>query len=194
MRPGPRLPRLIVITAALAALIPVALWVEWVVVGAFALVVVAAGTAAAALRSIAVAAERPAKIALALDEVETTAVDVSSNAARPLKLIVRQRWPELVAQRSIVKNALCRPGEVVRVDMTVRAIARGSATIERVAVAMTFFGIVERIARAGAEAELDVLPNLRAVKRLHKQLNAFALRGIGARPAPRTGKGGERWE
>src|ERR1043166_4798281 len=108
MRPGPRLPRLIVITAALAALIPVALWVEWVVVGAFALVVVAAGTAAAALRSIAVAAERPAKIALALDEVETTAVDLSSNAARPLRLIVRQRWPELVAQRSIVASALRR--------------------------------------------------------------------------------------
>jgi uncharacterized protein (DUF58 family) len=191
MRPGPLLPRLIVITAALAALIPVALWVEWVVVGAFALVVVAAGTEAVALRRIAVAAERPAKIALALDEVETTAVDLSSNAARPLRLIVRQRWPELVAQRSIVANALCRPGEVVRIDMSVRAIARGSAVVERVAVAMTFFGIVERIARAGAEAELDVLPNLRAVKRLHKQLNAFALRGLGARAAPRIGKGRE---
>ena len=38
MRPGPLLPRLLVITAALAALIPVALWVEWVVVGAFVLV------------------------------------------------------------------------------------------------------------------------------------------------------------
>src|SRR5206468_11882638 len=75
--------------------------------------------------------------------------------------------------------------------MSVRAVARGSAVIERVAVAMTFFGIVERIAKAGLPAELDVLPNLRAVKRLHKQLNAFALRGLGARAAPRIGKGRE---
>ncbi|HKS22540.1 MAG TPA: DUF58 domain-containing protein [Thermoanaerobaculia bacterium] len=191
MRPGPLLPRLLVITAALAALIPVAIWVEWVVVGAFALVVFAAGTEAVALRRVKLLAERPARIALALDEVETTAVDLSSNAARPLKMIVRQRWPELVAQRAIVADALCRPGEVVRVDMSVRAIARGSAVVERVAVAMTFFGIVERIARAGAESELDVLPNTRAVRRLHKQLNAFALRGIGARAAPRIGKGRE---
>jgi uncharacterized protein (DUF58 family) len=108
-----------------------------------------------------------------------------------LKLIVRQRWPELVAQRSVVANALCRPGEVVRVDMSVRAIARGSAAVERVAVAMTFFGIIERIAAAGETTELDVLPNLRAVKRLHKRLNAFALRGLGARAAPRIGKGRE---
>src|SRR5438067_13225157 len=127
MRPGPLLPRLLVIAAALAALIPVAVWMEWVVVGAFALVVVAAGTEAVALRRVALVAERPAKIALALDELETTAVDLSSNAARPLKLLVRQRWPELVAQRSAVARALCRPGEVVRVDMSVRAIARGSA-------------------------------------------------------------------
>src|SRR5205814_1218096 len=59
------------------------------------------------------------------------------------------------------------------------------------AVAMTFFGIVERITKAGRTTELDVLPNLRAVKRLHKQLNAFALRGLGARAAPRLGKGRE---
>src|SRR6184192_2880116 len=191
MRPGPLLSRLLVITAAMALLVPIALWVEWVVVGAFALVVVAAGTEAVALRRVMLVAERPAKIALALDEMETTAVELRSNAARPLKLIVRQRWPELVAQRSIVAGALCRPGEVVRVDMAVRAVARGSAVVERVAVAMTFFGIVERITTAGRTTELDVLPNLRAVKRLHKQLNAFALRGLGARAAPRIGKGRE---
>src|SRR6266542_1476768 len=169
MRPGPLLPRLLLITAALALLIPVALWVEWVVVGAFALVIVAAGTEAVALRRVLLVAERPAKIALALDELETTAVELRSNASR----------------------ALCRPGEVVRVDMALRAIARGSAVVERVAVAMTFFGVVERIASAGETTELDVLPNLRAVKRLHKQLNAFALRGLGARAAPRIGKGRE---
>src|ERR1043165_1483879 len=191
MRPGPLLPRLIVITAALAVLIPVALWVEWVVVGAFVVVVVAAGTEAVALRRVMLVAERPAKIALALDETEATAVELRSNAARPLRLIVRQRWPELVAQRSLVAGALCRPGEVVRVDMSVRAIARRSAVVERVAVARTFFGIVERIARAGAESELDVLPNPGAVRRLHKQLTGFALRGIGARAAPRIGKGRE---
>src|SRR5205814_10434774 len=59
------------------------------------------------------------------------------------------------------------------------------------AVAMTFFGIVERITKAGRTTELDVLPNLRAVKGLHEQRNAFARRGLGARAAPRIGKGRE---
>lgn len=191
MRPGPLLARLIVIAAALATLIPLAVWIEWLVVGAVGVVVLAAGTEAVALRRVRLYAERPAKVALALDELETTRVDLRSDAARPLKLIVRQRWPELVAQRSFVTNALCRPGEVVRVDMPLRAIARGRAGVERIAVAMTFFGIIERIAAAGETTELDVLPNLHAVKRLHKQLNAFALRGLGARAAPRIGKGRE---
>jgi len=51
------------------------------------------------------------------------------------------------------------------------------------------FGLVERILAAGAETTVHVLPNLRAVKRLHKRLNDFALRSLGARAAPRIGKG-----
>lgn len=191
MRPGPLLHRLLMIVAASALLIPVAVWMEWVVLGEFVIVLGMATAEVIVLRGVRLDVDRPDKIALALDELETTTIDLQSNAVRPLRLIARQRWPELVADRATIVDGICRPGEVLRVDMPLRAIARGSAEVERLAVSMTLFGIMERVARAGQTTELNVLPNLRAVKRLHKRLNAFALRGLGARAAPRIGKGRE---
>jgi len=51
------------------------------------------------------------------------------------------------------------------------------------------FGLAERIVAAGEETAVHVLPNLRAVKRLQKRLNDYALRSLVARAAPRIGKG-----
>jgi len=179
------------IVAATALLIPIAVWVEWVVLGEFVVVTSAAVAEILILRRIRLEVDRPKAIALALDEFEVTRVELRSSAASAVRLIVRQRWPELVADRATVVEGICRPNEALRVDMTLRAVQRGSAEVETLAVSMTLFGIMERIARAGATSELNVLPNLRAVKRLHKRLNAFALRGLGARAAPRIGKGRE---
>ena len=191
MRPGPLLHRLLLIVAASSLLIPVAVWMEWVVVGEFALVVGLATAEALVLQRVRLIVDRPRSIALALDELETTSIDLRSDAVRPLRVIARQRWPEIVTSGASTIEGVCRPGEVLRLEMPLRAIARGTAEVERLAVSMTLFGITERITRAGATTELNVLPNLRAVKRLHKRLNAFALRGLGARAAPRIGKGRE---
>jgi len=191
VRPGPLLHRLLLLVAATALLIPVAVWMEWVVLGEFAIVVVAAAAEVVVLQGVRLEVDRPRAIALALDELETTNVDLRSDAARPLRVIARQRWPEIVTSGASTIEGVCRPGEVLRIDMPLRAIARGMARVERLAVSMTVFGIMERIARAGETTELNVLPNLRAVKRLHKRLNAFALRCLGARAAPRIGKGRE---
>jgi uncharacterized protein (DUF58 family) len=58
-------------------------------------------------------------------------------------------------------------------------------------VAMRLWGLVERIVRAGEPTTAHVLPNLLAVARMHKRLNEFALRSLGARQSPRIGKGRE---
>ena len=88
-------------------------------------------------------------------------------------------------------RGIVRANEILTLEMPLRGIARGSAIVEPPAIAMTSRGLVERIITAGAPAELHVLPNLKAVRRLHKRLNAFALRGLGSRTAPRIGKGRE---
>ncbi|HKO00768.1 MAG TPA: DUF58 domain-containing protein, partial [Thermoanaerobaculia bacterium] len=191
MRPGKGLAGLLgrmLWIALLAAFIPEFFWaVAILFVGA----ICAAARELILLRRVRVTIERPDKIALALDEIETITIRVSTSSTRDVRLIVRQVWPRVVEQRSTTVEAICRPGEVVSLDMTVRAIARGSEVVPRVAISMTHFRIMERIIDAGEPAEIHVLPNLKAVRRMHKQLNAFALRGLGARAAPRLGKGRE---
>jgi uncharacterized protein (DUF58 family) len=191
MRPGKLLTRLLIVVAALSLLIAISPLFAWVVAVAFACVVFLAVSEAIALRRIRVTIERPEKIALALDEIETTSIRVRTSSMREVRMTIRQLWPRVVEQRSSIVQAVCRPGEVVALEMTLRAIARGSETVPPAAVAMTLFGVMERIVDAGNATEIHVLPNLKAVKRMHKRLNAFALRGLGARAAPRLGKGRE---
>jgi uncharacterized protein (DUF58 family) len=191
LRPGKHFVRLIGILAALALLVTIFVPLVWAIVAALAVLVLLAAAESVLLLRVGFTGERPPKIALALDEVEPVPLEIRTTASRPLRMIVRQTWPETVEARASERVAVCHPGEVVSLEMPVRAIARGSATIEQPWVAATFRGLVERVTPFGAASELHVLPNLRAVKRLHKQLNTYALRGIGARQAPRLGKGRE---
>jgi uncharacterized protein (DUF58 family) len=191
MRPGPLLIRLTALLALTSLLIAVIPEVVWLVGGATALVFLAAAVEALILRRVAFRVERQAKLAVPLDERETTTLRVTSTARRPLRLEIRQRWPELVEPRSSVVHALVRAGEVLDVEMHPRGITRGTAEIEPVWIAVTMRGLVERIVRAGEPSVVHVPPNLHAVGRMHKRLNEFALRSLGARQAPRIGKGRE---
>lgn len=191
MRPGPLLIRLVLAIALLALLIPIARPLLWV--AAAALIVLAGFAAADALwlRSVSLLVDRAPKVALALGEHETTMIRVGTTASRPVRMTLRQLWPEIVAPRSVAKEAICRPGESVAFDLDVRAIQRGAATVERAWFSLRRLGLMERIIPAGEVSMIHVLPNLRAVSRLHKQLNSYALRSLGIRSAPRIGKGRE---
>lgn len=189
MRPGPLLIRLTLILATLALLVPIAVWMATMLAAGFLLVIAAAITEGVLLRRIGVSVERAPKLALPLDEADTATIRITTTARRALRIVVRQRWPEIVTPRSQTVYAISRPREVLAVDFALRGIARGSKTAEPAYVAATMFGLAERILPAGGETTIHVLPNLRAVKRLHKRLNDFALRSLGARAAPRIGKG-----
>lgn len=191
LRPGKHVVRILAMLAAFALLVTIFVPLVWAVVAALGVLVVLAVAEGVALMRVVFTGERPAKIALALDEVEAVPLEVRSTARRPLRMIIRQTWPETIDGQASERTAVCNPGEVVKIEMPVRAIARGSTPIEPPWIAATFHGLVERVTHVGAPTELHVLPNLRAVKRLHKQLNAYALRGLGARQAPRLGKGRE---
>jgi uncharacterized protein (DUF58 family) len=58
-------------------------------------------------------------------------------------------------------------------------------------LAATFYGLAERVVETGTSSEVAVIPDLRAVGRLHAKLNRFALRGYGTRISARLGKGRE---
>jgi uncharacterized protein (DUF58 family) len=180
---------LTLILAVLALLVPVFVGIALILAAAFVVLVAAAVVEAIMLRRTTVTVERSPRIALPLDEADVAAIRISTTAARPVRLVIRQRWPLIVTPHSQSVHAICRPGEVLRVDLALRGIARGMAEVEPVHTGLTMFGLAERILPAGGETTVHVLPNLRAVKRLHKRLNDFALRSLGARAAPRIGKG-----
>lgn len=189
MRPTPLLIRLATIVAVSALLAAVWLPFAWISASAFVALMLAAAIEALVLTRISIAAERQAKLAVPLDEHENVIVKVRTNARRTVRLVARQRWPEIVEPRSSSAEAICRAGEVVALELSIRGIARGTMTIEPLYAAITVFGLAERIVAAGEPTTVHVLPNLRAVSRMHKRLNEFALRSLGARTAPRIGKG-----
>jgi len=189
MRPAPLLIRLTILLAFAALLATVVPVMVSVVAAAFAILLIAAGLEAFALRRIRFEVERQAKLALPLDEREEVTVRITSNGRRRLRLTVRQRWPEIIEPRSSVADAVCGVGEVLTLPFMIRGIARGGAAIEPLYVAATMRGLIERIVAVGETTSVHVLPNLRAVGRMHKRLNDFALRSLGARTAPKIGKG-----
>jgi len=189
MRPGSLLVRLAVIIAAASLLIAVVPLLVWVIAAACVLLAAFAIAEAVALRGIAFEIERQPKMAVPLGETETTVVRIATNGRSALRLTIRQRWPELLEPRSTMREAICRAGEVLALELQVRGVARGTAAVEPLYVAATMRGLIERIVPAGDPSVVHVLPNLHAVGRMHKRLNDYALRSLGARTAPRIGKG-----
>lgn len=199
IRPGPRLVRAlgaVALAALLVPLVPALAWeVVWVLAAALAVLLAIAGREALALRRLRVQARWPEAVVLPLDEDEEIPLEISTRAARPVRLTVRQTWPDLLLQTAAERHEVCRPGEVLSLSLPVRAIARGSARLSLPWTSATFGGWAERIAMAesaetsGGGTELTVLPNLRAVRRLRGQLDRLFLHGFGNRAAPTLGKG-----
>jgi uncharacterized protein (DUF58 family) len=195
VRPGPRLVRALFGLALLATLVPVLPPLKWALVAGFAIVLGLAGREALALRRIHILSDRPAELVLSLDEEEPLPLRLSTSATRPVRLTVRQVWPDLLSPPSTRLEGVCRPGEILSLEARVRAVARGASPLPPPAVAATLTGWAERIGAAEPAGEEDggtrltVLPNLQAVRRLRGRLDRLFLQGFGTRAAPTLGKG-----
>src|SRR5438105_2196688 len=111
MRPGPTLVRATIAIAAFSLLVPIAPQLAWLIAAALVVVAALATAEALSLRRVALVVERPPKLALPLGEDDTAPIRIATSASRPLRLLLRQRWPDLVAPHSTTKHAICRPGE-----------------------------------------------------------------------------------
>src|SRR5258708_11001573 len=96
MRPGPLLIRMLVMVTALALLVPVAAWFVWVVIVALTAVCGIALTETLLLLRVRIWAQRASRLALGLDETETTRLDLHTDATRPQHIIVRHTWPKFL--------------------------------------------------------------------------------------------------
>ena len=191
MRPGPVTVRALLALAAgslIAAIFPPA---AWPLLAAFLAIVVLVFAEREMLGRVTVTHDEPPVHVVSLDEEEKIAFRLETDASRPVRMTVRRVWPDLAAEPSATMTGVCRPGETLPLSCTVRGIQRGTAAIDGPHLAMTFWGWTERLVSLPQKSELKVLPNLRAVRRLHQKLNDVFLRGLGQRTAPRLGKGRE---
>jgi len=190
-RPGNRLARALAGAALLAAGGAVYWPLAFVGAGAALAVAGLAVAEAVALRKVTVRVARAQVAVLSLGEAATLPVEVAHDARVPLRIAVRTRWPEVLGGSSSTAEGVSAPGETLPLRYEVSGVARGEARIDPPHLAFTRFGFVDRIVEAGAPEMVRVLPNLRAVQRLHARLNALFLRGLGTRLAPRIGQGRE---
>ncbi len=191
MRPGPLFVRGLGLLTLVALAVPLA-WQLVVPLAAGLLILFGAAlTEALVLRQARIEVEGPGSLVLSLGETDALVLRVKTSARRPIHLALRQVFPRLVDVLDATRSGLCRPGEVLSLDFPVTGTARGRAELPPVSVGATFVGLVERIVSVDWRSELAVVPDLRAVRRLHHKLNAFALRSFGSRVSARLGKGRE---
>ncbi len=191
MRPGPLLLRLLGLLCLLALLVPVWRELVFLLLAASLLLLGAALGEWLLLRRISVEVSGPASLVLSLGEEDQLTLGVETSARQAVRFGLRQVFPGLLEERSATRRGLCRPGEILHLTFPLRGIARGHAALPPPHVSLSFLGLAERLAEVARACELTVVPDLAAVRRLHQKLNAFALRGFGARISARLGKGRE---
>ena len=190
-RPGRRLILALVGLCALALAAPVIPGAPWILLAGLVAALAAEGVERYLLGRIRVTHEEAPISVVSLDEEEEIRFRLATDAARPVRMEIRRAWPSLVAEPSSTLQGVCRPGEVLPLSCRIRAVERGSAALGGPHLSCTFWGWAERVISIPHDGRLTVLPNLKAVRRLHGQLNRFVLRGLGQRTAPRLGKGRE---
>ncbi len=191
MRPGPLLVPALTLLCLASVAVPIWPPLAWGLAAGLVALVGAALVEAGLLAMVRVQVDRRAHAALALDEPEQVTLGLRTTSRSPIRVVVRQRWPKILSQTSSVVSGTCPPGQVLDVAFDVRGVARGAEELEPAHAALSRWGLAERVVSAGGPTRLTVLPNLKAVGRLHKQLNQAILRGLGNRTAPRLGKGRE---
>jgi uncharacterized protein (DUF58 family) len=163
----------------------------WIAAGAALGIGACALIEAAFLRRTRAAVTRDAVVVASLGERAALRVAVAHDSSAGLEVTLRTRLPAVLGGGSRTASGPCCAGERLALEHEVLGVARGEAEIEPPHVALTRWRLIERIAQTGGPQLVRVLPNLKSVHRLHAQLNALFLRGLGTRMAPRVGQGRE---
>ena len=191
MRPGPRSVQTLMalaVASLLAALVPV---LVWPLLAALVILAMAMLVERRLLGAVTVTHEEAPVWAMSLDEEEKIDFRLATDSPRAVRLQVRRSWPKLLSEQSTTLAGTCPPGETLKLTCPVRGVVRGRAALDGPHLALSFWGWAERLVSLPGRSEIKVLPNLKAVKRMHRMLNDAFLRGFGQRMAPRLGKGRE---
>ena len=190
-RPGPLLPWALAGAALLAAAGALFRPLAFVGAGAALAILAAAGFELFWLRRVRAQVAGDEVAVVPLGERDRIPVRVSHDSGAVLQIALRTVWPAELGGGSSTAAGACGPGETLDLDREVSGARRGEGRIEPPWLALTRFGLAQRILQAGQAQTVRVIPNLKEVHRMNARLNAMFLRGLGTRLAPRTGQGRE---
>ena len=191
IRPGPYL-----IPALAAVATPALLAVWWapagfIAIGAVLGVVGLAVAEAWWLGRVRLQAHRAPRTAVSLGRPLALPLQLRHDAAAELALVARCLIADQLGGGSQTAGGRCAAGATLHLSFTAHAQRRGEMELPAAMVAWTRWGLIERITGVGTAAVVAVIPDLTAVRRLRRQLDALFLRGMGTRLAPRIGQGRE---
>ncbi len=190
-RPGRRLLPALLLAAAPAALAPWLAPAAPVALALSAAVLIAAAAEAWRLGRWRMRGERPPRLALPVGRPTELPLLLAHDAPVRLELAVRQLLPGCCGGGERNLAMTLAPGRQLPVPFQAIGLERGEAPLAAPVVAWTAWGLWERWMAAAAPTTVDVIPDLVAVGRERRRLDALFLRGLGARLAPRRGQGRE---
>ncbi len=188
-RPGRRLLPLLLSCAGTSAF---ALW--WPPAGLLALglasgVAVLALVEARRLGTVQWQAQRQAHVAVPIGGMMPLSLALTHDQTWPVEVTLRQAWPRRCGGGGSTALATVFPGLTSNLPLQASGRERGHDRLEPAMVAWTAWHLWERSAAVGSPTNLDIIPDLIAIGREQRRLDALFLRGLGARLAPRRGQG-----
>lgn len=191
-RPGRRLILLLALPALLALAVPwcpVFAFFTW---GVFALIIGAAIAEGFLLRQVQLSVEAEDLHPLPIGEPTKFVVRFRCLQVIRLQVHVRQVFPLALGGKSFTSDLVLTQGLVLRTEIPVLPQTRGNFTLPPLALSLTRWGLTERcLTRVIPERDVVVIPDLLAIGRMHRDLDALFLRGAGQRLSPRLGSGYE---
>ncbi len=195
-RPGPHLVPALLGCAGLALGAPFWAPLGWLALGSALGLLGLAVAEGVALGRIRPTLHRAQRTAIARGHRQAVPCAITHHAAAPLRLTVRQTWPTVVGGGSDSTSAVVASDTPFDPGFAITGLRRGVALLPLPHVAWTRHGLWERDAALTdpadqPPAELAVMPDLSAVRRLRREIEAHFLRGLGTRLTPRAGQGRE---
>lgn len=195
-RPGPRLVPALLCCAGLAVVAPWWAPCGWLGLGGAVAVVGLAIAEGLSLGRVILTLQRAERTVIVRGHRQLLPLTVSHHETANLVITLRQIWPISVGGGSDRSTAVVPSGTAFDPQFFVTGLQRGLTRLPLPHAAWTRHGLWERGQQLSETStqlptELAVIPDLSAVRRLRRQIEAHFLRGLGTRLTPRAGQGRE---
>lgn len=190
-RPGRRLLPLTLACAAPAVVAPWWAPAGFAAVGLTLGLLVVAAAEGVRLGRVRLRTWRPERLALPVGRPVPIDLDLAHDHPGPLAVTVRQALPDRCGGDGRSAAALIPAGRTAHLPLEAIGRERGEEILPPPWAAWTCWHLWERLGPIGRATIVDITPDLVAVGRERRRLDALFLRGLGARLAPRRGQGRE---